>query len=164
METISAVRRLECDAYARFGNDGVKVASNWMPHRVCPVGSACTRERRISADLKNRMSIFVLDIRHFLFRGPSIIYTQADDADGFEQFCGENRADLTRARCGYFLPSSETVRCNQSNHTAKELSQTSVTAITEVWSARGYRFRHSRGGQCYNRFRQIPRQCALLTA
>jgi hypothetical protein len=38
MKAISAVRRLECDAYARFGNDGVKVASNWMPHRVCPVG------------------------------------------------------------------------------------------------------------------------------
>src|SRR5215813_13196685 len=59
IKTISAVRRFECNAYARFGNDGVKIASNWMPHRVCPVGQHALSKRRISADLKNRMSVFV---------------------------------------------------------------------------------------------------------
>ncbi|MGA7230905.1 MAG: hypothetical protein WBX95_08250 [Xanthobacteraceae bacterium] len=31
---ISAVRRLECDAHARLGHDGVKVAYSWMLHRT----------------------------------------------------------------------------------------------------------------------------------
>ena len=29
---VSAVGRLECDAHAGFGHDGVKVASNWRLH------------------------------------------------------------------------------------------------------------------------------------
>ena len=33
---ISAVRRLECDAHARLGHDGVKVAYGWMLHCTSP--------------------------------------------------------------------------------------------------------------------------------
>jgi hypothetical protein len=33
IKTISAVRRLECDVHARFGDDDVKVVSSWMLHR-----------------------------------------------------------------------------------------------------------------------------------
>ena len=31
-KAVSAVRRLECDAQARFCHDRVKVASNWTPY------------------------------------------------------------------------------------------------------------------------------------
>ena len=34
IKAVDAVRRLECDTHARFGHDGVKVASSWMLHRV----------------------------------------------------------------------------------------------------------------------------------